>query len=245
MLEEHDEAAPEEASLNPEQRRAVDAAIAAWLANTAEAHLALGEHGQAADAYTRLLERRPKDWMAKARLARCRLHLGDFETCCRLAEEVMALKPELPWGYVLAAAGLVLGGKPGNVDSLIARAQQTGGGHPALCVRLGVLHLLRHEWKKAEATFREALQAMPRSVEAHDGLGSALLAQERYAEAIDAFKAGVGCTYHYPLAHLHLAMALEGLGRREEAAESARVALGQDPQLTAATELLERVSATG
>ena len=233
------------AGLDAQQRRVVDDAINGWFANAAEAHLAIGEFSHAKEAYARVLARNPGDWMAKARLARCHLHLGELEQCRTLAEEIVLAKPDVPWGYLLGAAGLVFGGTPEKADALIASALETGRGVPGVAVRLGVLDLLRHDWKDAEARFREAIAASPRSVEAHDGLGSALLAQERYTEAVEALRTAIGLVYHYPLAHVHLAMALERLGRLDEAVEAAQVALSQDPLAFGAEDLIARATGGG
>ena len=232
----------ERAGLESRQLQAVERATIAWLVNTAESHLALGEYGSAADAYTRLVEWCPDDWLAKARLARCCLHLGDLGRCRTLAAEVIATKPDIPWGYLLGAAGLVLDGQPEKADSYLAQAREKGRDLPNVSLRLGLLHLLCHDFTQAETLFREALKSMPRSVEAHDGLGCALYAQERHGEAVAAFRAGLGHFFHYPLAYLHLAMALASLGRYEEAAEAARTALGQDAAVPGGEELLERVT---
>ena len=75
---------------------------------------------------------------------------------------------------------------------------------------------------------------------AYDGLGCALHAQARYEEAIAAFRAGLGHTYHCPIAHAHLASSLAALQRWDEAVHAARVALEQDPATPGAQQVIER-----
>ena len=82
---------------------------------------------------------------------------------------------------------------------------------------------------------------MPSSVEAHDGLGCALYAQKRHQEAVAAFKKVLGHTFRYPLAHLHLAMALGALKRWEDATAAAQTALDQDPSVPGGQDVLERI----
>jgi hypothetical protein len=234
-------APPEPIDVDTAHRTTIEQARIAWLANAAESHLGFGEYREAAENYEQLVERLPNDWLAKARLARCSLHLNDLERCRRLASEIVQSHPDLPWGYLLAAAGLVLGGEGHKAMDLLARAEEKGRDLPNLSLKLGVLHLIAQDFTKAEALFRDSLDSGPPSVEAYDGLGCALLAQRRYEAAVDAFKNGIGCFFHYPLAHLHLAFGLAELGRWDEAAESVATATSQHPGLPGVGGLIERI----
>ena len=152
-------------------------------------------------------------------------------------------EPDLPWGHLLCAAALTMSGATAEAAAPLARARERGQGLPNVSLRLGTLHLVRNEWKQAEALFGEALAAMPRAVEAHDGLGCALHAQGRHEEAIAAFRAGLGFTYHSPLTHLHLSLTLAALGRWEEAEQVASVAKAQDENVPGLAALSLRISA--
>ena len=229
-------------TLEPRQRDVVRRTALAWLANRAHAHFGKGEFVQARDTFRRVVVEEPGDWAAKARLANCCFHLGELEECRAFAAEVIDAKPDLPWGYLIGAAGLVFDAQSDDAAEFLSRALETGRKLPNTALRLGVLHLLRREWPQAEALFRDALEAMPDSVEAHDGLGCALHGQERHEEAVATFKAGLGRVYHYPLGHFHLGMALASLGRWQEAGASVCTALAQDPFLSGAEALLDRVT---
>jgi tetratricopeptide (TPR) repeat protein len=168
--------------------------------------------------------------------------MGELERCRAIAEELIAAHPEQPWGYVLGAAGLVFDGRSEKANEYLTQALVRGRNLPNVLLRLGLLHLAKNEPAAAETKFRDALGIMPHSVEAHDGLGSALLAQNRIDEAIAAFKAAIGVMFHYPLAHLHLALALAAAGRYQEAMTSVEIALSQDPLLAGGDALMDQIA---
>lgn len=230
------------ATLEPAARGAIERAITARYLATAEAHLAANEYREAADAFACLVALRPDDWLAKARLARCHLHLGEFGACRKHAAEVAAARPDEPWGHLLLASALVLGGQRAEAETHLARARRAGSGLPNVAVRLGTLHLLRDEWREAETAFRDALASAPQSVEALDGLGCALHHQARYVEALAAFREALGLRYHYPLGHLHLAGTLAAQGRLDDAEAAVRVALEQDSSVPGAQGLLAQIA---
>jgi tetratricopeptide (TPR) repeat protein len=234
--------AEERAALDPAAREAVERALTAHHLATAEAHLATGEYTEAATSFARLVAQRPDDWLAKARLARCHLHLAQYDACRELAAQVAAARPDEPWGHLLYASALVLAGDGAQADEHLAKARAAGRRLPNAAIRLGMLQLLREEWHEAEASFRAALAALPRSVEALDGLGCALHQQARHAEAAAAFREGLGHRYRYPLAHLHLAVTLAAQGRLREAEGAARIALEQDPAVPGADALLAAIA---
>lgn len=231
-------------TLNPAQRVAVERASLRWIANAAEAHVAAGRFDEAAACYARIVARAPHDWLARARLARCHLHLGRYAECLELAEPLVEQRPNDPWGHLLCAAAFVLASDAAGAKPHLAKASEHSSERPAIAVRLGMLHLASRDWLAAEMCFRESLESNHDSIEAHDGLGCALHAQARYGEAIEAFRAGLGLTYHCALVHAHLAMSLAALHRWSEAAQAARIALDQDPTVPGARQLLDRALAS-
>jgi tetratricopeptide (TPR) repeat protein len=231
-------------TLKPAQRIAVERASLRWIANAAESYVAAGRFDEAATRYARIVARAPHDWLARARLARCHLHLGHYAECLELAEALVEQRPDDPWGHLLCAAALVLAGDAARAKPHLAKAKEHGSERPAIAVRLGMLHLASRDWRAAEKCFRESLESTPDSIEAYDGLGCALHAQARYGEAIETFRAGLGLTYHCALAHAHLAMSLAALHRWSEAVQAVLVALDQDPAVPGARRLLERARAS-
>ena len=233
------EVAKADDGLSPTQQHAVQHASLAWMANAAEAHLAAGQFHDAAARYAAIVSLEPHDWLARARLARCHLHLEQYAECLELATPLVEERPTDPWPHLLCAAARVLAGDATAARPHLAKASEHGSGQPAIAVRVGMLHLAGGDWLAAEACFRESLGRDRDSSEAYDGLGCALHAQARYAEAADAFRAALAISYHFPLAHVHLAMSLAALGRWNEAAHAAGIALGQDESAPGARAVLE------
>jgi tetratricopeptide (TPR) repeat protein len=238
-----DDPAEADDTLSPAQRGAIEHATLAWLANAAEADLATGRYAEAAAGFERVLARMPQDWRVRARLAQCDLHLGRHAECLALAAPLVEQRPDDPWGHLLCAAARVLSGDAAGAAPHLASARAHGATMPAVALRLGMLHLASRDWTAAETLFRDALLSMPDAVLAYDGLGCALHAQARYDEAIDAFRTGLGHTYHCAIAHAHLAMSLAAVNRWDEAAKAARVALAQDPGVPGVRQLLDRADA--
>ena len=63
-------------------------------------------------------------------------------------------------------------------------------------------------WRNAETLFRHALAVTGGSAKAHNGLGSALVDQERLPEAIEQFRDAIRIEPTYPKAHVNLGRAL-------------------------------------
>jgi Flp pilus assembly protein TadD len=232
-------------TLSAAQRIAIEHASLAWMANAAEARLSSGRVEDAAADFAAILARAPDHWRARARLAQCHLQLGRYDRCLELATPLVRQRPSDPWGHLLCAAARVLSGDAAGAQPHLANAREHGDALPGVTLRLGMLHLANRDWAAAEALFRTSLESMPDSVLTYDGLGCALHAQARYEEAIDAFRAGLGQTYHCAIAHAHLALSLAAVNRWHDAAHAARIALDQDPGVPGVRELLERARAHG
>ena len=99
-----------------------------------------------------------------------------------------------------------------NLGVALTRLGQTGQ---------GIVHLQR------------ALALQPGYFEAQIGLGNALLAERRHAEAHAAYAEAVRLSPAASVAHYSLGLALAELGRLDEAAASYREAVRLQPDCTA------------
>ena len=90
----------------------------------------------------------------------------------------------------------------------------------------GVLNKLRR-FEEAETHLRRAIALEPKTKYRYRHLGNALYEQGRYAEAVDAYRVAVQHP-DYALAHSNLGMALNKLGRFEEAETHLRRAIALD-----------------
>jgi tetratricopeptide (TPR) repeat protein len=83
--------------------------------------------------------------------------------------------------------------------------------------------------KEAAATHREALRVDPEFAAAHQGLGDALYALDRYEDAAAAYREALRVNPEFAAAHQGLGDALIQLGRFEEGEAAYRAALRIDP----------------
>ena len=83
--------------------------------------------------------------------------------------------------------------------------------------------------EQAIVQFRKALELQSNHPLAHYNLGTALLMQRRFAEAVPHLEAAIGADPAGTDARLNLGQALTGLGRAAEAAEQYRLVLARDP----------------
>jgi Flp pilus assembly protein TadD len=224
------------------ERRVVTTARLGTHLARAEALLAHGDVAGAASAYEAILREAPGDWPVRVRLARCRLQEGDLDACAALGADIVAAAPTQPWGHLIDATVAVLRRDVARAERALAATRERAAGLPNVSLRLASLYLLHGDANTAESLFRAALATMPSSVDAHDGLGCALHAQGRDAEAVDVLQAGLGHVYHAPLAHVHLGLALLALGRAADAADEARTARRQDPDVPGLATLEQRIS---
>jgi Flp pilus assembly protein TadD len=229
------------------QNQDVDAAPAvqvirrAWALRAAEALLALGRYADAADAYSAVIADMPDDALVRMRLASCWLAEGRFEETLATAIEIVQMHAEWPWGYLLAATAEVMLGRAEAARPHLAAARARAGGLPNASLRLGSLHLALGDWQEAESLFRQVVETTPNLPEGFDGLGCALHAQARFAEAESNLRRAVALRYHYPLAHYHLAMTLACLKQWDPASRAAHTALAQDPRLPGLAEFVTRI----
>ena len=107
---------------------------------------------------------------------------------------------------------------------------------------LGAVYFQRGYFEQAEAFFREAVRDDPSSAEAHYGLGSAYLKQDRKAEARVSFEQAVKLQPNYPdtapNAWNNLGLLAAREGRGDEAIACFQEALRQSPEYWVALENL-------
>jgi tetratricopeptide (TPR) repeat protein len=122
----------------------------------------------------------------------------------------------------------------------VARASEPS--NSALEVWLGYARMAVGDHHAAEQHFRSVIDRNPDSFIALDALGCCLTFQQRYEDAVVAFKQCLKVNNQFGLAHIHLARALEASGRGNEAALEFRVAVQKDPScLLPEKEILEEL----
>ncbi|MBS0267023.1 MAG: tetratricopeptide repeat protein [Planctomycetes bacterium] len=103
------------------------------------------------------------------------------------------------------------------------------------------VYLDLHHRKDAAHAFRRSLKIEPASSRALLGLAIAVRASEKYEQAIDSARSAIRLTYHLPMAHDHLGVALFKCGGSGDAARSFETCLEQRPNTPEAHAWLARI----
>lgn len=131
---------------------------------------------------------------------------------------------------LLAAARFNTGRTAEAIESLQRiRTSRPGDVRPHLMLGSAMNHL--RKWPDAEAAFAAALGIDEANHEALDGLSVALFSQQKFVESADAALRAVGILHHFPMAHLHLGMALFHLGEEQRATQPLLMAVAMQPRL--------------
>lgn len=108
---------------------------------------------------------------------------------------------------------------------------------PVVRANLAVAYIQLGQFDQAERHLREALKQNPNQPDALTNLGSILLRQERYEEAIEVNQRAIDFSPEFAMAHNNLALALLALGREDEArghvAEARKLGYPVHPDLLA------------
>jgi Flp pilus assembly protein TadD len=109
---------------------------------------------------------------------------------------------------------------------------------PDLLNDWGYSYYLRNNWSEAEKKLRQALQLSPQHQRARCNLGLVLGQQERYPEALQAFRAAQLSDAE---AHSNLGFIYWSQGRLDEARQQCRLALQKDSSSTKSRDLLAQL----
>ena len=83
-------------------------------------------------------------------------------------------------------------------------------GYAAAHNNLGIAYANKHEYDKAEASYRQAIQVHPDYAEAHNNLAIVLTQSGRFDEAYQLYERALALKPDYPEAHSNLGIALDG-----------------------------------
>jgi tetratricopeptide (TPR) repeat protein len=146
------------------------------------------------------------------------------------------------YGEVAATLGLL--GEYDQALRLLARLYEQGGGKPEAAAALGRFYV-RHALDSREAVrwSQEATDGAPEDPENHLLLGRAYLLdlQTRLSEV--SLRRALELSPSHPVAHFHLAQAIEAQGRRSEAADRYATAFDLDEQGVIASRALASLEA--
>jgi tetratricopeptide (TPR) repeat protein len=190
----------------------------------AEAHNGLGVsfHGagrlrEAVGAFERALALDPGSVPARLNMAKALQQLGRSEAAAQRYREALALAGDRADVLRLAASGLQEAGDFQAAADALRRILATQPGDTTIRCQLALaLNTLRRR-DEARAELDLALSQRPPSAFASNTEGVLMLSWERGEAAAAAFRRALDSQPHYPEARINLAIALLGLGRRDEA----------------------------
>jgi tetratricopeptide (TPR) repeat protein len=142
---------------------------------------------KAIEQFQAILTLRPDDsysalWLA--RLYRFENQHGEAEKVLR---GVLERDPENGQALEQLSQLLIDGGRSPEAITLLSQAANESSA-PELYDLLGDAYSQQKDWPQAEGAYRKAIEQEPDEASHHNGLAQALLAQDKYAEALEEFK---------------------------------------------------------
>ena len=185
-----------------------------------------GELDEAILIFRKLLEIAPADAEARNNLAGVMRSAGQAAESLREYERACARRPS----NVFANDRLF---------TLQLHSKMEGAVHEML--ELARQHLSSGRAAEARTLYRQALQISPDHVEALNGLGVALAANQQWEHAVDRFRRAIRLDSSSAEAQVNLGGALAELGKTDEAVACLRKAIALEPNLAAAHFNLGRI----
>ncbi|MCX7825005.1 MAG: tetratricopeptide repeat protein [Verrucomicrobiae bacterium] len=196
--------------------------------------------------YAEALQRSPADWQLRNNYGHLLMMAGDFTGA---AAQWQAALTGVPSDSLMAAEfNLNIGeavGRLGLFEEALPRFQAAARAWrdaPNPHRGLGEIYTARQQYTEAAAEFAKAIRLNPNHVPAINGLGMVKFHTNDFAGAAAEFARALAIEQSAPV-HVNLGIALEKLGRTEEAISHYRQALQLDPNHTGAQNRLAAAAA--
>ena len=147
-----------------------------------------GEPQRAATVFERVIAENPESAMAHAGLGLARLALGEPAAAVAPLERAIELEPDSSSAHYALAVVFDLLERHAEAQVHGRRARELKPHDSGIVNNLGVSYLLSGDTASAEAAFREAVRLEPRDLAYRNNLGLAVGSQQRYEEALKAFR---------------------------------------------------------
>ena len=197
-------------------------------------------------ALERAVALRPQDAEACRLLARLRWQQGLPDDAQRLYEQAAAAGP--PPDTLAAELGDFFASRKGYrlaAEYYRSSLSQGGGSRPGLILAFGKALLELGAWHEAEEISGYGVSAFPSEAAMPFLMGEALLAQQRWQEALPWFQEALAVSPKSADAYYGLGRVALGLGGREEAARQLTRALRANPYHVEAARLLQELRRSG
>ncbi len=170
--------------------------------------------------FTHALAVTDDNYLAHVNLGAALDALGRHDEAMRHYEDAVAIQPHYAKARVSLGAALARAGRTDAAEAEYREALRLDPGSALAAYDLGLLLAERGDLDDAIALYRRALAHDPAYAKAWNNLGWALAARETptaLADAVDAYEHALAIDPTLTAAHNNLAVALEGLGRIDEA----------------------------
>jgi predicted AlkP superfamily phosphohydrolase/phosphomutase/tetratricopeptide (TPR) repeat protein len=224
-----------------ESRNAVAIASAELQFNLAIVHSSMGRTRQAIELLTDLFEWRPESTRYGAALAKALANDGQLERCRAIVASLEAGGWHSADADLLVATALFNEGQADAATARLAHCERRYPPSPQLYQLIGNIHLARRNWQDAATAFDKALALDDDSPNVHDGAAHAALKLGDFEKAAEHALRAIGLLFYCPQAHVHLGMALKGMGESLRAARSLKLAISQAPKFFEAHQELENL----
>ena len=212
-----------------------------------ERYYAANESSKALEQFLKALEFYPDDPFLHYDLALAYVDKRQFDTAELHLKEAIRLKPDYASAYNYLG---VLYFRKGKVDLAIESYQKALANllwtKPQLAhLNLGIAYLSLKQYQKAVVHFKEAINLIPRYVDAHNGLGQAYEGLKMYAQARRAYEKALEYNPAYTPALLNLGKLLYRSGEKQKATEYLDKVVKLEPNSARASEAMGYLRALG
>ena len=194
------------------QAIAIDAGVAAYHANLANALTEQGRYDAAVACYRTALDLRPGYPEAHSNLGVALTELGRLDEAAACHRRAIALRPDYPEAHNNLGSALQKLARPDEAIASYRRAIALRPGYPEAHSNLGLALAHQGRLDEAIACHRRALDLRAAYPEAHNNLGNALTEQGRLEEAVACHRRAIALRPDYPEAHFNLALAMLTMG---------------------------------
>lgn len=193
------------------------------------------ENEAAVEEYRRALRADPSQPKTHNNLALVLIDLGRIDEAAEHYKKSIEIEPKAD---ILADYGALMAYRNHYEEALESyhKALELDPGYAAAHRNMAVALTTRGKYADAERHYRSAIES-EESVEAYNGLGYVLAAQQRSEDAIAAYRRAVEISPEYGAAYNNLAEVLRKAGRLEEAAAAYRKSLALRPSASIHAEL--------
>ena len=172
-----------------------------------------GQHLGAADAYQRVVERDPNDWVSWNNLGNAMTGLKRFEESAQALAQAAKLVPDSPPVQLNYAGALIDSGKLKEAEAQLRLAAESFSTDPKPLLELYTLYRRMGREDEAYAALKEALQRAPNNADILSNFAHESSVRSQFADAEDACERAIAVDPQMPQPYVSLASLFERTNR--------------------------------